>query len=105
MHFDLQIGALAAVLWVTVGVCCCASSSGRRFYAQSTFIDWGRGGEPREMIVVYLRLASGEEMTTHMLVVICASKHILKACGLMPPAPGGEEVGLVVWWFSGLAVF
>ena len=30
----------------------------------------------REMIVVYLRLASGGEMANRILVVICAPKHI-----------------------------
>ena len=63
-----------------MGVCCCASSSGRRFYAQSTFIKGGvdferRQPQFREMIVVYLRLASGEKMACQILVLICRVKY------------------------------
>ena len=79
MHFDLQIVALAAVLCVNVAV-------PRVLGVDFTLSRRSLGGRDfdrrqpqlREMIVVYLRLASGEEMTNHMLVVTCAPTNKFK---------------------------
>jgi hypothetical protein len=47
---------------------------------RSVDVHWGgdfdrRQPQPREMIVVYLRLASGEKMANHILVVFCCVKY------------------------------
>ena len=70
MHFDLQIVALAAVLCVNVAV---PRVLGVDFTLSRRSL--GRGGGEiatvdsrnlREMIVVYLRLASGEKMANRI---------------------------------------
>ena len=77
VRFDLQIVALAAVLWLNVAV---AQVLGVHFTLSRR--SWGDGDfdrrqpQPREMIVMYLRLASGEKLACQILVVICRVKYL-----------------------------
>ena len=104
MHFDLQIVALAAVLWLNVAV---ARVLGVHFTLSRRSLGGGgdfdrRQPQPREMIVVYLRLASGEKMACQILVLICRVKYYgrdlrtkgggpLKPLGFFPAANSREE--------------
>ena len=81
MHFDLQIVALAAVLWLHVAV---ATILGVHFMLSRRSFGGGGGVEIFnrrqlqlcQMIVVYLRLASGEKMACQILVVFCNVKYV-----------------------------